>query len=353
MGLGAEASTPKWYERSGIPEQVTGTGPTALHLSPYSSSAGGLWESRLRLSFRASARRINSSRQRRQREPARLPEFRVHRDRGEAGKGVQLVDQNPVGPALQEEVDARHPRDAAEEEGLDGEPPDLVRHLSGTARGSGASPCRRGTCRRSRRTRGRERSRPGPTPGAPRPRAPRTRARARRSPPRRAPARRSGRPRPGRRRGPRSPSPSRRPRTIRPSPVSRRAAGGGPRRRSRAAPARSETHDGEPRGRNAGARSRDLKTALSIPIADPVTPAPTYGIPRNSRNPWRVPSSPVVPWMIGKTTSARPGEISSRDDAPSLGLRARRISLGHGTVGEQSRESAAEETDRPRPRPAG
>ena len=50
---------------------------------------------------------------------ARLPELRVHRDRGEAGQRVDLVDEDAVRAALEEEVHARHPGDAAEAEDRD------------------------------------------------------------------------------------------------------------------------------------------------------------------------------------------------------------------------------------------
>ncbi len=44
-------------------------------------------------------------------------------------------------------------------------------------------------------------------------------------------------------------------------------------------------------------------TALSIPIADPRTPAPTYGTPASSNMPWTAPSSPRGPCRTGNTTS--------------------------------------------------
>ena len=74
---------------------------------------------------------------------------------------------------------------------------------------------------------------------------------------------------------------------------------------------------GRPRAASGVPASRRsaLKTALSIPTAEAVTPAPTYGTPSVSRKPWSAPSSPVVPWMIGKTTSMRPGAISAGTSA--------------------------------------
>src|SRR5712691_6318167 len=57
----------------------------------------------------------------------RLPQLRVHRDRGEAGDGVDLVDEEAVGAALEEEIDACEARGADRPERRDGQPPDLVR----------------------------------------------------------------------------------------------------------------------------------------------------------------------------------------------------------------------------------
>ncbi len=63
-----------------------------------------------------------------------------------------------------------------------------------------------------------------------------------------------------------------------------------------------------------------------MPTADAVTPAPTYGTPSVSRNPCRTPSSPVVPWMIGNTTSTRPGRICSGTIASPAGSSRRNFS---------------------------
>ncbi len=41
-------------------------------------------------------------------QAARLPQLRIHADRGEPGDGVELVDVEGAGAALEEEVDARH-----------------------------------------------------------------------------------------------------------------------------------------------------------------------------------------------------------------------------------------------------
>lgn len=54
-------------------------------------------------------------------------------------------------------------------------------------------------------------------------------------------------------------------------------------------------------------RSRRFITSLSMPTADPRTPAPTNGILASFSNPWTVPSSPKGPWRIGNTTSNEPG----------------------------------------------
>ena len=45
-----------------------------------------------------------------------------------------------------------------------------------------------------------------------------------------------------------------------------------------------------------------LNTALSIPIADAVTPEPVYARPAASHSAWTVPSSPNGPWSAMKTT---------------------------------------------------
>ena len=57
-------------------------------------------------------------------------------------------------------------------------------------------------------------------------------------------------------------------------------------------------------GRPSAAKSFFI-TALSIPTADPSTPAPTYGTLASSRSPCTVPSSPYGPCRTGKTTSMR------------------------------------------------
>ena len=43
--------------------------------------------------------------------------------------------------------------------------------------------------------------------------------------------------------------------------------------------------------------------SLSMPAAEPSTPAPTYGMSASSSRPWMVPSSPNVPCSTGKITS--------------------------------------------------
>ena len=50
-------------------------------------------------------------------------------------------------------------------------------------------------------------------------------------------------------------------------------------------------------------RSRRFITSLSMPTAEPRTPAPTKGMSAILSRPWTVPSSPNVPWRTGKTTS--------------------------------------------------
>ena len=46
----------------------------------------------------------------RQWNAARLPEHRVHADRRKPGNRVDLVQQQPLGTALKEEIDPRHAR---------------------------------------------------------------------------------------------------------------------------------------------------------------------------------------------------------------------------------------------------
>src|SRR5437773_6955431 len=61
----------------------------------------------------------------RQGEAARLPELGIHGNGGEAGQGVQLVDENAVGAALEKEIHARHAGDPRGAEGRDSESPDF------------------------------------------------------------------------------------------------------------------------------------------------------------------------------------------------------------------------------------
>ena len=55
-------------------------------------------------------------------------------------------------------------------------------------------------------------------------------------------------------------------------------------------------------GRPAAAKSCFM-VVLSMPVAEPRTPEPTYAISASSKRPWMVPSSPKVPWRTGKMTS--------------------------------------------------
>ena len=73
-------------------------------------------------------------------------------------------------------------------------------------------------------------------------------------------------------------------------------------------PSRSRSHTGSSttsKGTTArpASRNRTFCTALSIPTAEPRTPAPTYGTPARSSIPWIVPSSPKRPCSTGNTTS--------------------------------------------------
>ena len=56
-----------------------------------------------------------------------------------------------------------------------------------------------------------------------------------------------------------------------------------------------------------------MLNSLSIAVAEPSTPLPTYGTPTSSRKPCMVPSSPKGPCNIGITTSITPRERSLPD----------------------------------------
>ena len=65
-------------------------------------------------------------------------------------------------------------------------------------------------------------------------------------------------------------------------------------------------------------RSNLFITSLSIPTAEPRTPAPTNGTSANLRSPCTVPSSPKGPCRTGKTTSIFPSTVpESRVRMPS------------------------------------
>src|SRR5205807_897309 len=51
------------------------------------------------------------------------------------------------------------------------------------------------------------------------------------------------------------------------------------------------------------ARNSDFMMSLSMPAAEPSTPAPTYGMSASSSRPWIVPSSPKVPCRTGNMMS--------------------------------------------------
>ena len=79
-----------------------------------------------------------------------------------------------------------------------------------------------------------------------------------------------------------------------------------------------------------------------MPIAEPATPAPTYGTPSVSRKPCRAPSSPVVPWMIGNHDVHAPRPDLGRHE----GLRLVAVAsepVGHQARGEQLRRLAGGE----------
>jgi hypothetical protein len=67
---------------------------------------------------------------------------------------------------------------------------------------------------------------------------------------------------------------------------------------------------------NPAARKRRFIISLSMPVAEPTTPDPTYASPASSNSPCMVPSSPKVPCSTGKTTSSCNtswGEIDSAE----------------------------------------
>ena len=67
-------------------------------------------------------RRSSLSSRSRKGMPAGFPEFRVHADRGEAGDGVDLVEEEfSAGAFLEEEVDAGHAAQFERAKGLDRE----------------------------------------------------------------------------------------------------------------------------------------------------------------------------------------------------------------------------------------
>ena len=147
---------------------------------------------------RASASRTSSSISSGYVRPGRLPQLRKHRDRGEAGDRVDLVEQETPPALLVEEVDpghasARSARNAAARGRAPRPPTSAARAagMSSSARGRGTCPRSRRIARRGDLARDRDpRGRPPSTP-------PRSRGRSR--PPRPPPTRRrSGRP-PGRR----------------------------------------------------------------------------------------------------------------------------------------------------------
>jgi len=67
-------------------------------------------------------------------------------------------------------------------------------------------------------------------------------------------------------------------------------------------------------------------TALSMPTAEPSTPAPTYGTFASSSNPWTVPSSPYGPCRTGKTMS-RPTPLTVAAPVASISEEGLRRSM--------------------------
>src|SRR5262245_16940909 len=63
-------------------------------------------------------------------DPAYFPQFRIHTDRCESGQCVDLVDDQSVRRAFEEEIDSRQPRSVNRLKGSNGESLNLSGHLS-------------------------------------------------------------------------------------------------------------------------------------------------------------------------------------------------------------------------------
>ena len=128
------------------------------------------------------------------REPGRLPELRVHRDRREPGDRVQLVDEEAPARLLEEEVDPRHaPRSGTPRTRAAPAPAPRRCARRRAGRGCAGPPRRPRTCPRRCRTPRPARSHPAATPRVGRRRARRPRSRGPRRPPRPRPTRRTSR----------------------------------------------------------------------------------------------------------------------------------------------------------------
>src|SRR5262249_39955704 len=62
-------------------------------------------------------------------DPAHLPQFRIHTDRSESGQRVDLIDDQFVRRAFEEEIDSRQARSINRLEGANGESLNLGGHL--------------------------------------------------------------------------------------------------------------------------------------------------------------------------------------------------------------------------------
>ena len=220
--------------------------------------------------------------------------------------------------------------------------------------GAGASSCAvfvLRTCRRRSRTRRRGRSRPGRTPRAGRRRAPRPRSPARRSPLRRCPLVEAERERRARRRSSARScafeTPTDEPRFAGftkhgyPSSASTRSAN--------ATPSWPSRNDADAATRKPHAANARFIITLSIPTAEPTTPAPTYGRSASSSSPCTVPSSPYGPCRSGSTTST-----SSAGPHRVVAARAvlARATVPRSDTGSPSTSSARRQRRRAAPRSA-
>src|SRR5687767_11135271 len=74
-----------------------------------------------------------------------------------------------------------------------------------------------------------------------------------------------------------------------------------------------------------------------MPAAEPSTPQPAYATPASSSSPCRVPSSPMGPWITGKTQPSRPSPRSVRQGSRAFAPAAPRVQVLGSRRGELPR----------------